>query len=118
MELKRKANLYEASCDGVSQSFYLALLAIFASPSTCIKLYGYCFDNIVSTKICFPDHSTKCDYKFRVSKTIEKESLIYAEVQPEIKIESACLKRHILCLHLKKVTYLSMSVFSQKNQDY
>ena len=65
---------------------YLALLAIFASPSLFIKLYGYDFDNIVSTKIYSLDHSTNCDNKIRVSKRIEEGSLIYAEVKLEIKL--------------------------------
>ena len=62
------------------------MLAIFASPSLCIELYGCDFDNIVSTKIYSLDHSTNCDNKIRVSITIEEGSLIYAEVQPEIKL--------------------------------
>ena len=56
-------------------------------PSPCIKLYGYDFDNIVSTKICSLDHSTNCENRFRVSEKKEKCSLIYAEVQPEIKLK-------------------------------
>ena len=83
MESKRKTSSSGASCDGISICLYLALLAIFASPSFCIKLYGYDFDNIVSTKIYSLDHSTNCDNTIRVSKTIEEGSLIYAEVQPE-----------------------------------
>ena len=66
---------------------YLALLAIFASTSTCIKLYGYDFDKIVSTKIYSLDHSSNCDNKIRVSKTKEEGSFIYAEVQPGIKLK-------------------------------
>ena len=50
-------------------------------------LYGYNFDNIISTKIHSLDHSTNCDNKFRMSKAIEKCSLIYVEVQPEIKLK-------------------------------
>ena len=87
MESKRKTSASGASCDGVSISLYLALLAIFASPATCIKLYGYDFDNIVSTKIYSLDHSTICDNKIRVLKTIEKGKLLYAEVQLEIKLK-------------------------------
>ena len=91
MESIRKASLSGASCDGVSLCLYLALLVIFASPSPCIKLYGYDFNtgiiNIVSTKIYSLDHSTNCDKKFRESKTKEEGSLIYAEVQPEMKIK-------------------------------
>ena len=51
MESKRKANLSGLLCDGVALCLYLALIANFASPSPCIKLYGDDFDNIVSTKI-------------------------------------------------------------------
>ena len=63
MESKRKTSSSRASCDGISLCFYLALLAIFASPSLCIKLYGYDFDNIVSAKTCSLDQSTKSDNK-------------------------------------------------------
>ena len=84
MESKRKTSSSGASCDGISLCLYLALLAIFASPSLCIKLNGYDFDIIVSTKIYSLDHSTNCDNKIPVSKTIEEVSLIYAEVQPKI----------------------------------
>ena len=84
MESKRNASSSGASCDGVSLCLYLAMIAIFASPSLCIKLYGYDFDNMVSTKIFSLDHSTNCGNKIRVSKTTEEGSLmylIYAEVQ-------------------------------------
>ena len=86
MESKRNPSSSGAPCDGVSLCLYLAMIAIFAFHSLCIKLYGYDFDNIVSTKIYSLDHSTNCDNKIRVSKTIEEGSLIYAEVQPEIKL--------------------------------
>ena len=77
MEPKKKTSSSGASCDAKSLYLYLALLAIFASPSLCIKLYGYDFDNIVSTKIYSLDHSTNCDSKIRVSKTKEEGSLEY-----------------------------------------
>ena len=67
--------------------FVSGIASQFGSPSPCIKLYGYDFDNIVSTNIYSLDHSTKCDNKVRVSKTKEEGSLIYAEVQPEIKLK-------------------------------
>ena len=51
MESERRASLSQASCDGVSVCLYLSLLAIFALPSPCIKLYRYDFYNIVSKKI-------------------------------------------------------------------
>ena len=50
-------------------------------------VYGYDFDIIVSTKTYSLDHSTNCDNKLRVSKTKEEGSLIYAEIQPEIKLK-------------------------------
>ena len=87
MEPKRKTSSSGASCDEVSLCLYLALLGIFASPSPCIKLYGYDFDNILSTKIFSIDHSTNCDNKIRVSETKEEGTLLYAEVQPEIKLK-------------------------------
>ena len=77
---KRKTSSFGASCDGISLYFYLALLAVFAFPSLCIKLYGYDFDNIVSTKIYSLDQSTNCDNKYCVSKTIEEGCLVYAEI--------------------------------------
>ena len=61
--------------------------AIFSSPSPCIKLYGYDFDNIVSTKTYSLDNSTNCDNKIRESKTKEEGSLIYAEVRLGIKLK-------------------------------
>ena len=67
--------------------FDLALLDIFASLSPSIKLYGYSFDSIVSTKIYSLDHSTNCDNKIPVLKTIEKGSLINAEIQLEMKLK-------------------------------
>ena len=86
MESKRNTSSSGASCDGTLLCLYLPLLAIFASPPLCFQLYGYDFDNIASTKIYSLDHSTNCDSKIRVSKTIEERSLIYAEVQREIKL--------------------------------
>ena len=86
MESKRKTSSSGASCDGVSLCLNLALLAILAPPSPYIKLYGCGFDIIVSTKIYSLDHSTNCDNKIRVSKTIDEGSLIYAEVQLKIKL--------------------------------
>ena len=63
------------------------MLAIFASPSLRIKLNGYDFDNIVSTKVYSLDNSTNRDNKIRVSETIDQCSLIYAEVKPELKLK-------------------------------
>ena len=85
MEPKRKTSSSGALYDGIALCLYLALLAIFASPSPCIKLYGYDMDNIVSTRVYSLDHSTNCDYKILLSKAKEEGTLIYAEVQPEIK---------------------------------
>ena len=95
MESKRTANSSGASCDGVSLCLYLAMLAVFASQSPCIRWYGYDFDNIVAAKIYSLDDSTNCDNKVRVPKTEEESRLMYAEVQPEIKLkfcmyEAAC----------------------------
>ena len=64
MESKRKASSSRASRGGVSLCLYLALLAIFASPSPSIKIYGYNFDKIESAKISSLDDSTNCDNKF------------------------------------------------------
>ena len=77
-------------------------MAIFASPSPCIKLYGYDFDNIVSTKVYFLDHSTNCENKNRVSKTKGEGSLIYAEVQLEIKLKFCMYKAVYTVSALKK----------------
>ena len=63
MEPKRKASSSGALCDRVSQCLYFPLLAFYASPSPCIKLYGYGSDNIVSTKNYSLDQSTNCDNK-------------------------------------------------------
>ena len=49
--IEKKGEFVWTSCDGVSLCLYLALLAILASPSPCIKVYGYDFDRIVSTLI-------------------------------------------------------------------
>ena len=87
MESKRKSSSSGASCDEVSLSLYLAFLAIFSSPSPCVKLYSYDFDNNVSARIFSPDHSTNCDNTIRVQKTKEKGSSKYAQVQPEINLD-------------------------------
>ena len=94
---------------------YLALLAIFASPSFCIKLYGYDFDNIVSTKIFSLDHSINCDNKIRVSKTIEEGSLIYAEVQSEIKLRFCMYEEAYTVSALKKSNVYDDVDFITKN---
>ena len=114
MELKRKTTSSGASCDGISLCLYPALLAIFASPSLCIKLYGYDFDYIVSTKIYSLDHSTNCDNKIRVWKTIEEGSLIYAEVQLEIKLRF-CMYEVAYMSALKKSNVYNDVVFITKN---
>ena len=49
-ESKRNDSSSGRSFDGLSLCLYLAFLVIFASQSHCIKLYGYDFDNILSTK--------------------------------------------------------------------
>ena len=58
--------------------FLSGIASHFCFSITCIKLYCYDFDNIVSTKIYSLDHTTNCDNKIRVSKTKEEGSLIYA----------------------------------------
>ena len=55
---------------------YLALLAIFASPSPCYKLYAYDLDNIVSTKIFCLVNSRNYDSTTSIRK-IEKRTLIH-----------------------------------------
>ena len=102
MESKRKASSSRASCDGVSICLYLAFLAIFSSPSPCIKFYGYKFDNIVSTKTYSLDNSTNCDYKIRLSKTKEEGSLIYAEVKLWIKLKICMYEAVYTVLELRK----------------
>ena len=114
-ELKRKTSSSGASYDGISLCLYVALLAIFASPSLCIKLYGYDFDNIVSTKFFSLDHSTNCDNKIRVSKTIEEGSLIYAEVLPEIKLRFCMYEVAYTVSALKKSNVYDDVVFTTKN---
>ena len=47
--IEKKSEFVWTSCDGVALCLYLALLAILASPSPCIKLYGYDFDKIATT---------------------------------------------------------------------
>ena len=111
MKSKRKTSSSGASCDRISLCLYLTLLAIFASPSLCVKLYGYDFDNIVSTKIYSLDHSTNCDSKIRVSKTIEDGSLIYAEVQPETKLRLCMYEAAYTVSALKKSNVYDDVVF-------
>ena len=115
MESKRKTSSSGASCDGISLCLYLALLAVFASPSLCNKLYGYDFDNIVSTKLYSLDYSTNCDNKIRVSKTIEEGSLIYAEVQPEIKLRFCMYEAAYTVSALEKSNVYDDVVFITKN---
>ena len=94
---------------------YLVLLAIFASPSLCFNIYGYDFENIVSTKIYSLDHSTNCDNKIRVSKTLEEGNLIYAEVQPEIKLRFCMYEEAYTVSALKKSKVYDDVVFTTKN---
>ena len=93
----------------------MALLAIFASPSLRIKFYGYVLANIVSTKIYSLDHSTNCDNKIRVSKTIEEGSLIYADVQLEIKLRFCMYEAEYTVSALKKSNVYDDVVFITKN---
>ena len=90
------------------------MIVIFASLSLCIKLYGYDFDNIVSTKLYSLDHSSNCDNKIRVSKTIEKGSLIYAEVHPEIKLKFCIYEPAYTVSALKKINVHDDVVFITK----
>ena len=114
MESKRNASSSGASCDGVSLCLYLAMIATFASLSLCINLYGYDFDN-VSTKIYSLDHSTNCDNKIRLSKTIEEGSLIYADVQPEINLRFCMYEAAYTVSALKKSNVYDDVVFITKN---
>ena len=91
------------------------MTAIFVSSSLCIKLYGYDFDNSVSTKIYSLDHSTKRDNKIRVSKTIEQGSLIYADVQPEIKLRFCIYEAAYTVSVLNKSNVYDDVVFITKN---
>ena len=118
MESKRNASSSGASFDGVSLSLYLASLAIFASPSPCVKWYGYDFDNIVSTKFYTLDHSTNRDNKIRVSKTKEEGSFMYAEGQLEKKLKFCMYEAACTGFALNRATYMTMLFFSQKIQDY
>ena len=115
MESKRKTSWSGASCDVISLCLYLALLAILASPSLCIKLYGYDFDNIVSTKIYSLVHSTNCDNEIRVSKTVEEGNLIYAEVQHEIKLRFCMYEAAYTVFSPKKSNVYDDVVFITKN---
>ena len=114
MESNRKKSSSRSPCNGVWLWLYLALLAIFVSPSHCIKLYGYDFDNIVSTKIYFPDHSKNCDCTIWEPKTIVKGSLIYAEVQPEIKLKFGIFEAAYTVSALKKSHVYDEFVFVTK----
>ena len=71
--------------------------------------------NIVSTKIYSLDHSTNCDNKIRVSRTIEEGSLIYAEVQPEIKLKFCMNEVTYGVSTLKKSNVYDDVVFITKN---
>ena len=115
MESKRKASSSGASCYGVSLCLKLALLAIFASPSPCIKQYVYDFDNIVTTKIYSLDHSTNCDNEIRVSKSKEEDSFIYGEVQPEIKLKFCMYKAEYILSVLEKSNLYDDVVFLTEN---
>ena len=115
MKSKRKTSSSGASCDGVSLCLYLAFPAFFASPAPCIKLYGYDFGNIVSTKIHSLDHSTNCDNKIGVSKTKEEGSLTYAQVHPEIKLKFCMYKAVYTVSALKKSNIYDDVVFLTEN---
>ena len=111
VESKRKASSTGASWYGVSICWYLDMIAIFASPSPYIKLYSYDFYNSVSAKIYSLDYSTNCDNKIRVSKTKAEGS-----ASDKTKFLHV-LKRHIRCRNLKS-TYMAITFFSQRIQDY
>ena len=115
MESKRNASSSGALCYRVSLCLDLAMIVIFASPSLCFKLYGYDFGNIVSKKIYSLDHSTNCDNKIRVSKTIEEGSLIYAEVRPEIELRFCMYEEAYTVSALKKSNVYDDVVFITKN---
>ena len=96
------------------------IAAIFASPSLCIKLNGYDFNNIVATKIYSLDHSTNCDNKVRLSETTEKSILIYAEIQPETKLKFCISEAAYTVSALKESNVydnMTISIISQKMQD-
>ena len=61
------------------------------------------------------DYSTNCDNKIRVSKTIEEGSLIYAEVQPEIKLRFCMYEATYTVSALKKSNVYDDVVFITKN---
>ena len=61
------------------------------------------------------DYSTNCDNKIRVSKTIEEGSLIYAEVQPEIKLRFCMYEAAYTVSALKKSNVYDDVVFITKN---
>ena len=61
------------------------------------------------------DYSTNCDNKIRVSKTIEEGSLIYAEVQPEIKLRFWMYEAAYTVSALKKSNVYDDVVFITKN---
>ena len=96
---------------------HLEFLDIFASPSPCIKLYNYDFDNMVSTKIYSLDQNTNCDNPIRVSKTILKGTFKFAEVQSQTKLKFCMYEGAYTVSALKKATYLTMLFLLQKIQD-
>ena len=80
--------------------FFLALLAIFASPSPCLKLYGYGFH-----KICFLDHNTNCDLETEFEYRKQQEKIFFKlEVQLEIKLKFSMYEAAFTVSALKKAT--------------
>ena len=61
------------------------------------------------------DHSINCDNKTGVSITIEEGSLIYAEVQPEIKLRFCMYEAAYTVSALKKSNVYEDVVFITKN---
>ena len=118
MDPKRNASSSGALSDGASLYLCLARLASFASPSLCIKLHGYDFNNIFSLKIYFLGHSTKADNTIRVSKTLEEGSLYYAAIQPDIELKFCVYEAAYNVSALTKSNLYDDVVLLQKIEEY
>ena len=86
---QRNASLSRASYDGIPWCFYLAMIAMFASASACIELYGSHHIQCRINKDLFSSLENTIptlviQFNYRKQK---KRSLVYAEVEPEIKIK-------------------------------
>ena len=95
--------------------FVSSIASHFCFSITLYQLCDYGFENILSTKTYFLDHSANYDNKIRVSETIEKGGFINAEVQPEVRLKFCMYEAAYTVSALKKSNVYDDAVFFTEN---